>query len=228
MKQIRVPAAIAIAFAILGYVLGTLFGLGSVQGRAFLLAALAFGIVLGMLFDWLVEEAARRNRELMSQLERRALETPQIERILIERLQRQISAPSPPASLPASASGSQGQEIAAQTLAEFLHQRDSDLKALREEINDMHQQMQTVRNKTDQEIQAVRAEFDAYVQTHPDNLTVIKGIGPVYQRKLHDLGINSFKQLAEADPDKLRRQLDIKNWQKVNIEDWIAQSRDWL
>lgn len=228
MKQIRVPTAIAIAFAILGYVLGTLFGLGNVQGRAFLLATLAFGIVLGMLFDWLVEEAARRNRELMSQLESRALEMPQIERTPIERLQQLIPVLSPSASLPASAASPQSQEIAAQTLAEFLRQRDSDLKALREEINEMHQQMQTVRSKANEEIQVLRAEFDAYVQTHPDTLTVIKGIGPVYQRKLRDLGINSFKQLAEADPDKLRRQLDIKNWQKVDIENWIAQSRDWL
>lgn len=229
MKQIRVPAAIAIAFAILGYVLGTLFGLGNVQGRAFLLATLAFGIVLGMLFDWLVEEAARRNRELMRQLESHALEAPQIEHIQIERLQQQTppSLP-PPASPPTGTSGSQDQGNVTQSLTEFLRQRDSDLKALREEINEMHQQMQTIRNKANQEIQAVRAEFDAYVQTHPDNLTVIKGIGPVYQRKLRDLGINSLKQLAEANPDKLRRQLNIKNWQKVDIEDWITQSRDWL
>ena len=70
-------------------------------------------------------------------------------------------------------------------------------------------------------------EFDAYQRTHPDDLTVIKGIGPVYQWKLRDAGFNTYKQLAGADPDQLRRMLDVKNWQRVNVEAWIAQARDW-
>jgi predicted flap endonuclease-1-like 5' DNA nuclease len=41
----------------------------------------------------------------------------------------------------------------------------------------------------------------------PDDLTVIKGIGPVVQQKLHALGIRTFDDLAAADPGKLVEQL---------------------
>jgi predicted flap endonuclease-1-like 5' DNA nuclease len=41
----------------------------------------------------------------------------------------------------------------------------------------------------------------------PDDLTVIKGIGPVVQEKLHALGIRTFDDLAAADPGKLAAQL---------------------
>jgi predicted flap endonuclease-1-like 5' DNA nuclease len=41
----------------------------------------------------------------------------------------------------------------------------------------------------------------------PDDLTVIKGIGPVVQEKLHALGIRTFDDLAAADPETLAEQL---------------------
>lgn len=41
----------------------------------------------------------------------------------------------------------------------------------------------------------------------PDDLTVIKGIGPVVQKKLHALGIKTFDDLAAADPETLAEQL---------------------
>jgi predicted flap endonuclease-1-like 5' DNA nuclease len=41
----------------------------------------------------------------------------------------------------------------------------------------------------------------------PDDLTVIKGIGPVVQQKLHALGIRTFHDLAAADPGALVEQL---------------------
>jgi NADH-quinone oxidoreductase subunit E len=41
----------------------------------------------------------------------------------------------------------------------------------------------------------------------PDDLTVIKGIGPAVQEKLHALGIRTFDDLAAADPETLAEQL---------------------
>ena len=40
-----------------------------------------------------------------------------------------------------------------------------------------------------------------------DDLTVIKGIGPVVQQKLQALGIRTFDDLAAADPETLAEQL---------------------
>jgi predicted flap endonuclease-1-like 5' DNA nuclease len=102
------------------------------------------------------------------------------------------------------------------TLADFLRQRDQELHELREQLA-----------AQDGKMDALWTEFDAYQRSHPDDLTVIKGIGPVYQWKLRDAGFNTYQQLASADPDQLRRMLDIKNWQRVNVEAWIEQARDW-
>lgn len=107
-------------------------------------------------------------------------------------------------------------DASSETLAVFLRQRDEELKILREQLSE-----------NDRQLDALRDEFDAYQRTHPDDLTVIKGIGSVYQWKLRDAGFNTFKQLASADVAQLRRMLDTKNWQRVDMESWIEQARDW-
>jgi predicted flap endonuclease-1-like 5' DNA nuclease len=40
-----------------------------------------------------------------------------------------------------------------------------------------------------------------------DDLTLIKGIGPAVQQKLHALGIRTFDDLAAADPETLTERL---------------------
>jgi predicted flap endonuclease-1-like 5' DNA nuclease len=57
-----------------------------------------------------------------------------------------------------------------------------------------------------------------------DDLTIIRGIGPVFQQRLFDAGIFTFRQLAEADA----AQLDESGIQGVGVdlESWIAQARE--
>lgn len=103
-----------------------------------------------------------------------------------------------------------------ETLAEILRQHSSELHQLGVRIS-----------AKDSELESLRQKFGAYQKSHPDELTQIKGIGPVYQRKLRDIGFSSYSQLAQADPSQIRRMLDIKKWQKVDIESWVQQARDW-
>lgn len=110
----------------------------------------------------------------------------------------------------------QTSDASAEALADLLRQRDDELREVRDEMEAVHAQLGSLRD-----------EFEAYQRTHPDDLTVIKGIGPVYQWKLRDMGVNTYRQLADADPAQLRRMLDIKDWQRVDIESWIEQARDW-
>ena len=56
-----------------------------------------------------------------------------------------------------------------------------------------------------------------------DDLTEIKGIGPVFARRLADAGITTFAALAKSPPDYLR---DVTRATSVaRPEDWIAQAR---
>lgn len=111
----------------------------------------------------------------------------------------------------------QQDDTTSQALVDFLKQQEEEVQELRGQIEINHTQMDALRDK-----------FESYQRSHPDDFTVVKGIGPVYQRKLRDMGINSFDQLIKADPDRLRRMLDVKSWQRVDIESWIEQARDWV
>jgi F-type H+-transporting ATPase subunit gamma len=54
----------------------------------------------------------------------------------------------------------------------------------------------------------------------------IDGIGPVIERKLHDMGIHTFKQIAQWTPDDVARvgeQLNFKG--RIEREDWIGQAK---
>jgi predicted flap endonuclease-1-like 5' DNA nuclease len=60
----------------------------------------------------------------------------------------------------------------------------------------------------------------------PDDLTVIKGIGPALQNRLRALGITTFADLAEANPDKLMAQL--KGGQplsRARVQHWTEAAR---
>ncbi|PKO23374.1 MAG: hypothetical protein CVU38_04285 [Chloroflexi bacterium HGW-Chloroflexi-1] len=76
-----------------------------------------------------------------------------------------------------------------------------------------------------------RVEVPALAETatlpkarRPDDLTVIKGIGPAYARKLRAVGILTFAALAEAS-DELLEELTAGNLERVVRDDWRGQAR---
>ena len=61
----------------------------------------------------------------------------------------------------------------------------------------------------------------------PDDLTVIKGIGPAVQNKLRALGITTFADLAAADPDTILR--GLKGSQPLTMgkgQAWTVAARE--
>lgn len=195
MTLILAVAVLILGLAI-GFVVAWAFGVGATTGLFVGLLLVVAGAIIGFVVEWLIDVAYRRNRELQRQLS--------------------IREGGPSVALAAGLGGSQGDDTASQTLADFLRQRDEELRQLRDRMA-----------ATDAQIDALQDEFEAYQKTHPDDLTVIKGIGPVFQWKLRDIGYNTYKQLANADPNQIRRMLGIKNWQRVDIESWVEQARDW-
>ena len=63
-------------------------------------------------------------------------------------------------------------------------------------------------------------------RTRGDDLTAIRGIGKVIEKKLHELGITSFRQIAEMTPDEaLKVNEAIEFPGRVQRENWIEQAR---
>ena len=61
----------------------------------------------------------------------------------------------------------------------------------------------------------------------PDDLTVIKEIGPAVQGKLRSLGITTFRDLATANPDDLAEQLKgSQPVSKARVDSWIEAARE--
>jgi predicted flap endonuclease-1-like 5' DNA nuclease len=102
----------------------------------------------------------------------------------------------------------------AQILSGYLEQRGAEIQELQAKVEARQAQLD-----------ALQARFDEYVQTHPDELADIKGIGRIYQWKLRDGGINSYEQLAQTTPERIREILDVPAWRKVEPESWIEQAK---
>ena len=58
-----------------------------------------------------------------------------------------------------------------------------------------------------------------------DDLTEIKGIGPAIARKLDGLGIKTFADLAEADPEDLANKLASRPVTAARVREWIAEAQ---
>lgn len=76
----------------------------------------------------------------------------------------------------------------------------------------------------------LRAEQDAAktkeLPVVVDNLLDIKGIGPTFVNRLNDLGITSFAQLAEENPQDLAEKMGGRiTAERIAREDWIGQAK---
>jgi predicted flap endonuclease-1-like 5' DNA nuclease len=97
--------------------------------------------------------------------------------------------------------------------------------------NELHQARQELeRIKSEFEIQdpsaatvAVDTGSPAPRSEEPDDLTVIKGIGPVFAERLNAAGFYSYADLAQASPEAL--QAAVATNQKVASEVWITQAK---
>lgn len=56
-----------------------------------------------------------------------------------------------------------------------------------------------------------------------DDLTRVKGIGPVYSARLVEIGVTSFAALAAADADEVAARLEVP---EASVIDWKAQAAD--
>jgi predicted flap endonuclease-1-like 5' DNA nuclease len=65
-------------------------------------------------------------------------------------------------------------------------------------------------------------ELTNRTQEYPDDLSKIKGIGDVYKQRLYRAGIYTWKQIAEADSETLRRATSA--YPSSNVEEWLTQA----
>jgi len=161
------------------------------------LLTLIIGFVVGWLVEWILDNQYRRMRELQAALR-----------------QREGGGTVELRAVPQVAGAGTGDEEFARTFREFLAEREEEVRTLRAEMEEQETRYEEL-----------AARFEAYMATHPDELTAIKGIGRIYQWKLRDGGISTYQQLATTTPERIREIIAAPAWRKLDPESWIEQAR---
>ena len=67
-----------------------------------------------------------------------------------------------------------------------------------------------------------RPRYRATPPSEPDDLTEVKGIGPVYASRLNGSGIATFRGLAESDAAATAAAIDVP---VETVANWIEQAK---
>lgn len=159
------------------------------------LLTLIIGFVIGWMVEWILDNQYRRMRELQAALKQREGS----ETIEFRTVTQDAGT---------------GDEEFARTFREFLAEREEEVRTLRMELKEQEARYENL-----------EARFEAYMETHPDELADIKGIGRIYQWKLRDGGISTYQQLAATTPERIREIIAAPAWRKLDPESWIEQAR---
>lgn len=111
---------------------------------------------------------------------------------------------------------------------------------LLDELAEEKRQVQALQRQADDEAAAPRQPASTETAAAPaetaaapaaaapdaaDDLTAIRGIGPVYARRLQEAGIRTFAALAQQRPERVAELVGRKNWQAADPAEWIAAAR---
>ena len=61
--------------------------------------------------------------------------------------------------------------------------------------------------------------------TPPDDFEKLEGIGEVYERRLYDAGICTFRGLSEVSAERLQEICQAPDWRRPDYAAWIAQAK---
>jgi predicted flap endonuclease-1-like 5' DNA nuclease len=116
-------------------------------------------------------------------------------------------------------------------------EKESD--TLRFKMGDIEKNFHEMQSKETKKKSSGNGKVDVTVNTPPpfglsepdgeqDDLTEIIGIGKVFERTLHDLGIFHFRQIAAFGPAEIARiNSELKEFKgRIEHDDWIGQARE--
>ncbi|MFZ1399113.1 MAG: helix-hairpin-helix domain-containing protein [Candidatus Promineifilaceae bacterium] len=106
-----------------------------------------------------------------------------------------------------------------------LEQKLAEAEAVRQQLGIAHEKLQTA----DTHLQKLQDKMED-VQTKlsysgKNQLQLIRGIGPTYARRLNEFGIRTFAELAECEADQVAKIIKKKEWQAVDIQDWLDEAK---
>jgi predicted flap endonuclease-1-like 5' DNA nuclease len=105
---------------------------------------------------------------------------------------------------------------------EALENRNRQLTA---QLQETETELETANTRLDKVQNALKRANAQIKHTGKSQLQIIKGIGPVTERKLKDAGIVTVPDLAEQTPERLREILNLKPSSRAKPEAWVAEAQ---
>lgn len=94
-------------------------------------------------------------------------------------------------------------------------------------INDRLASKEQSRTPTPAETQPASPPVAEDKATNVDDLKTIKGIGPALEKKLNELGIYSYQQIALVDPKDVERIESVLRFPgRLQRDNWVSQARE--
>jgi predicted flap endonuclease-1-like 5' DNA nuclease len=95
----------------------------------------------------------------------------------------------------------------------------SDLERLRAELAATKKENQDLYDR----LAKLEAELEQATRVS-DPFFKIKGIGPVYQRRLRESGVFTFSELAQLSVERLHEIIQPEDWQQLDFDNWLHEA----
>lgn len=193
---------------------------------------LVVGVILGLLFGWVIELFDRRRPRPTGETEEvvvtRTTAPAEVEAVDWREVSERVAAVPEEVVAPVAEAHEVAVELPDRLVAE-VHEIVAELPEVEVRLPGAAVELpEATAELPDLPSRLPEAAVEALAPTAAslvDDLTRIEGIGPVYNRRLQAGGIPTFVALAAADPVRLAEIIQPQSWQRLNYEDWIEQAR---
>ena len=103
----------------------------------------------------------------------------------------------------------------------------TELESVRAKLGRAETHAQGLQTKLDEalsrgpEIIVVRVELIK----EKERLQQIRGIGPVFEERFSEAGINTFADLATLTPERIQEIINPEKWQAIDPASWISEAQ---
>jgi predicted flap endonuclease-1-like 5' DNA nuclease len=98
---------------------------------------------------------------------------------------------------------------------------------LHRSLADLQQRLGAVEAALVESEEHTGGKISKVIVRNQDDLERIKGIGPVFARRLNEAGIYNFSHLSNTSPSRIRQILAAEEWQEVDVGGWIREAHQY-
>ncbi len=102
-----------------------------------------------------------------------------------------------------------------------------DLRTARGEADNLRAELSVAKSRIEELESELKKVQSAPPAARGDDLKVIKGIGPKFEKLLHAAGVTSLAQIAtwtDADIDRMAKTMGVKP-DRIRKDDWIGNAK---